>query len=82
MDQMAILGEYCYNNTHHMSIGMSPFKAIYGYEATTFGDLINQRSRVPGAKDFIQQNIDIMKLSKITSTMLRINRRHMLIRSE
>ena len=47
-----------------MSIGMSPFKELYGYEATTFGDLINQESRVPGAKDFIQQSIDIMKTLK------------------
>ena len=58
------LGEYCYNNTHHMSIGMSQFKALYGYEATAFGVLINQESRVPGAKDFNQQNIDIMKTLK------------------
>ena len=58
------LGEYCYNNTHHMSIGMSPFKTLYGYEATTFGDLIIQESRVPGAKDFIQQSIHIMKTLK------------------
>ena len=36
------LGEYCYNNTHHMSIGMSPFKALYGYATTSFGDHINQ----------------------------------------
>ena len=47
-----------------MSIGMSPFKALYGYEATTFGDLINQESRVPGAQDFIQKSIDIMKTLK------------------
>ena len=39
---------------------MIPFKALYGYEATTFGDLIIQGSKVLGAKDFIQQNIDIM----------------------
>ena len=58
------LGEYCYNNTHHMSIGMSPFKALYGYEATAFGDLINQESRVLEAKDFIPKNIDIMKTLK------------------
>ena len=47
-----------------MSIGMSPFKALYGYEATTFGDLIIQESRIPRAKDFIQQSIDIMKVLK------------------
>ena len=58
------LGEYYYNNTHHMSIGMSPFKALYGYEATTFGDLIIQERKVPRAKDFIQQCIDIMKTLK------------------
>ena len=47
-----------------MSIGMSLFKALYGYEATTFGDLIAQESMVPGAKDFIQQSTDIMKIVK------------------
>ena len=47
-----------------MSIGMIPFKALYSYEATTFGDLINQESKVPRAEDFIQQNIDIMKRIK------------------
>ena len=30
------LGEYCYNNTHHMSIGKSPFYALYGYHALSF----------------------------------------------
>lgn len=45
------LGEYCYNIIHHMSIGMSPFKALYGYDEMTFGDLAIQGSRVPGAKD-------------------------------
>ena len=47
-----------------MSIRMSPFKALYGYEATVFGDMINQESRVPRAKDFIQQSIDIIKTLK------------------
>lgn len=55
------LGELCYNTTYHMSIRMSPFKALYGYEATSFMDLILANSRVPSAKDMIQQNIDIMK---------------------
>lgn len=26
------LGEYCYNSTYHMSIRMTPFRALYGYE--------------------------------------------------
>ena len=47
-----------------MSIGMSLFKALYGYEATTFRDLIIQERKVQRAKDFIQQSIDIMKTLK------------------
>ncbi|XP_059070598.1 uncharacterized protein LOC131860232 [Cryptomeria japonica] len=43
---------------------MSPFNALYGYEATTFRDLITRGSKVPGAKDFIQQSIDIMNTLK------------------
>jgi hypothetical protein len=29
------LGEHCYNNTFHMSTGMTPFRALYGYDAPT-----------------------------------------------
>ncbi|XP_059071493.1 uncharacterized protein LOC131062988 [Cryptomeria japonica] len=58
------LGEHCYNTTHHMSIGMSPFQALYGYEATSFGELITQESKVPRAQDFVQQSMDIMKTLK------------------
>ena len=47
-----------------MSVWMNPFKALYGYEATTFGDLIIQESRIPGAKEFIQKSTDIMKVLK------------------
>ena len=47
-----------------MSIGMSPFKAPYRYEATSFRDLIQMESRVQGARDFIQENIDIMNSLK------------------
>ena len=45
------LGEYCYNTTYQMSIGMSPFRALYGYDANTFADLIFGDSRAPKAKD-------------------------------
>ena len=36
---MLYLGEYCYNTTYHISIRMTPFKALYGYEALNFADL-------------------------------------------
>lgn len=42
-----------------MSIGMSPFKALYGYEAIAFRDLILIESQVLGARDLMQQSIDI-----------------------
>ena len=44
-----------------MSIRMSPFKALYGYEAATFGSLTIMESKVPSAQELIQRNIDIIK---------------------
>ena len=41
------LGEYCYNTTYHMSIRMTPFKALYGYEAFDYADLAFGDSRAP-----------------------------------
>ena len=39
------LCEFCYNTTFHMSIGMSHFKEIYGYDAYKFIDHIFGDSR-------------------------------------
>ncbi|XP_059078173.1 uncharacterized protein LOC131876724 [Cryptomeria japonica] len=55
------LGEYCYNTMHHMSIGMMPFRALYGYEALSFIDLALSDSRVPLAQDWLQENQDILR---------------------
>ena len=59
---MATLGEYCYNTTYHMSISMTPFKALYGYEALSFADLDFGDSIAPKAKDWIQDSQDILKV--------------------
>ena len=48
------LGEFCYNTTFHMSIGMYPFKALYGNYASTFINHIFGDSRSPQAKDSIE----------------------------
>ena len=48
------LGEFCYNTTFHMSVGMSPFKSLYGYDAYTFIDRILCDSRAPKDKDYIE----------------------------
>ena len=45
-----------------MSIGMSPFKAIYGYYASTFIDHIFGDSRDPKAKDWIEESQKNLKV--------------------
>ena len=47
-----------------MSIGMSPFRALYRYDASMFADLIFGDNRVPKAKDWIQESQDILKVLK------------------
>ena len=47
-----------------MSIGMSPFKALYSYDALTFVDLVFGDSRDPKARDWIQENQNILKALK------------------
>jgi hypothetical protein len=39
------LGEHCYNTTFHMSIGMTPFRALYEYDAPTLVDLVFRESK-------------------------------------
>ena len=58
------LGEFCYNTNFHMSIGMSPFRALYGYDALTFSDMIFGDSRAPKAKDWVEESQEILKLLK------------------
>ena len=47
-----------------MSIKMTHFKALYGYEALSFADLAFGDSRAPKAKDWIQDSQDILKILK------------------
>ena len=58
------MGEYCYNTTYHMSIKMTPFMALYGYEAPRFMDLVFGDSRVLKAKDFLQDSQNIFRVLK------------------
>lgn len=44
------LGEYCYNTRHHMSIGMTPFCALYGYDALSFADIVFGDNLTPRPK--------------------------------
>ena len=58
------LGEHCYNTTFHMSIGMTPFRALYECDAPTLVDLVFRESRAPKAKDWIIKSREILKLLK------------------
>jgi hypothetical protein len=58
------LGEHCYNTTFHMSIDMTPFRALYGYDAPTLIDLVFRDSRAPKAKDWIVESQEILKVLK------------------
>ena len=55
------LREHCYNTIYHMSISMSPFRALYGYDAPTFMDMVFRDSRAPKAKDWLQDSQGILK---------------------
>ena len=58
-----------------MSIRMTPFKALYGYEALDYADLAFGDSRSPKAKDWIQDSQDILKILKVNlQKQPRINR--------
>ena len=44
-----------------MSIGMSPFRALYNYDSLTFVEIFFGDSRAPMTQDWIQQSQDILK---------------------
>ena len=58
------LGEFCYNTTFHISIGTSPFKSLYGCDASTFINHIFGDSRAPKSKDWIEESQDMLKVLK------------------
>ena len=47
-----------------MTIRMTPFRALYGYDASTFVDRIFGDTRPPNAKEWIQEGQDILKILK------------------
>ena len=47
-----------------MCISMTPFWALYGYDAPSFFDLAFGDNRAPKAKDWVQESQDILKTLK------------------
>jgi hypothetical protein len=58
------MGEYCYNTTYHMSIRMSQFRALYGYDAPCVIDAAFGDNRAPGAKDWVEESQRILQSAK------------------
>jgi hypothetical protein len=47
-----------------MSIKMSPFRVLYGYDAPSFVETVFGDNRVPGAKDWIEESQRILRAVK------------------
>ena len=47
-----------------MSIGMSLFRALYGYDYLSFFDVMFGESKAPRAKEWIQESQDILRALK------------------
>jgi hypothetical protein len=54
------MGQYYYNMTYHMSIRMSPFRALYGYNAPSFVETVFGDNRVSRAKDWVEKSQRIL----------------------
>ena len=61
------LGEFCYKTTFHMSIGMSPFRELYRYDAITFLDMIFGDIRDPKCKYWVEEIQEILNILKYNS---------------
>ena len=44
-----------------MSIGMSPFRALYSYDPLTFVEIVFGDNRAPMVQDWIQKSQDILR---------------------
>jgi hypothetical protein len=58
------LREHFYNTTFQMSISMTPFRALYGYDSPTLVDLVFGERKSPKDKDWIIESQDILNLLK------------------
>jgi hypothetical protein len=55
------MGEYFYNTNYHMSIRMSLFRALYGYDAPSFMEIVFGDNRVPRAKEWVEESQRILQ---------------------
>ena len=60
-----------------MSIGMYPFKEIYGYDASNFIDHIFGDSISPKDKDWIEESKEILKVLRDNCRLLKTSIKNM-----
>jgi hypothetical protein len=55
------LGDYCYNTTQHVFIGMSPFRDLYIYDPLSFVETSFGDNMTPMVQDWVQQCQHILR---------------------
>ena len=56
--------KWWYNTNYHSSIKMSPFKALYGYNAPSIKDQLDTNSKIPAARDLLKETEDVIRIVK------------------
>uniref|UniRef100_A0A453NI67 Integrase catalytic domain-containing protein n=1 Tax=Aegilops tauschii subsp. strangulata TaxID=200361 RepID=A0A453NI67_AEGTS len=71
------LAQFWYNNSHHSAIGMTPFKAMFGYEPRHWGITAENTCSVPVLKSWIEERDTIQELLQ-----QHLNRARQLMKSQ
>ena len=53
--------EYCYNVNFHSSLGMSPFKAVYGREPPSILDYVPMTATIEGVDKFLLDRHELLQ---------------------
>ena len=56
------LAQFWYNSFHHSSIGMSPFKAMFGHEPRHWGVTPNPKCTVPALHSWLDEHAVVQDL--------------------
>ena len=64
MVQVFAWAEYCYNTSFHSSLGMSPFKAVYGHDPPSILDYIPTTATIEVGDQLLTQRQDLLQQLK------------------
>ena len=65
------LAEWWYNSTYHTLDKMTPFQALYVYEAPSWKELATNHIKVVSVKDHLEESQKILQLLKENLTVAR-----------